>query len=536
MTLANILAAVVGLALLVRIAYSWMMPKPIPKIPHNLITSVWGDIPAIVKYNKEGRYTVDFIDDMAKMHSPITQILIGRQAMVIISDIREAERLLIDSRVTEQAKRVRQAFAGVSPNSQVSLPTDEAWKRHRRLAGPSMSKRYLQRMSSRISAGAVDLIKLWKAKMDLAGPSAFDASIDIQLSTMDTMGDITMGSSFGCIEATQAALPTNCIQSGHIMDFPRPSLPPLHQSICAMGESIDAAMKAPFPSLHAQLVKYTSPSWRKQYNILSTFLKNAIAEARERENTAGNKEVGLATDADCVLDMIIQREIRDGAEAFGEDAIHDELMSFIFAGQDTSTAVLRWLVKHLAADPEIQRRLHNEMVTVFGPDEGFHEPLDFNLLDDSEQVPLLEAVVAETLRWAGVGAQIARELLQDEIILGRHVPKGTDVVFATALMSRDKTEWGPDADEWQPTRWLAPDGAFNRSAGPSYPFGLGQRACFGQRLAVLELKAYVATMSRHFFFKSIPQDIENWQVKVESFAKQPKFCHVSLEDWTGKQA
>ncbi|KAJ1303773.1 hypothetical protein OPQ81_008196 [Rhizoctonia solani] len=167
MILTNLLGAVIGSAVLARIVYSWLIPKPIPGIPHNPITSIWGDIPAIVK------------------HGGLSQMLVGRQAMVIVSDIRETERLLIDSKVTEQAKRIRQAFMGVSPNSQVALPTDEAWKRHRRLAGPSMSRLYLQQMSSRICMGAVELVKLWKTKMNIVGSCAFDGGLDIQLSTMN---------------------------------------------------------------------------------------------------------------------------------------------------------------------------------------------------------------------------------------------------------------------------------------------------------------------------------------------------------------
>ncbi|CAE6445652.1 unnamed protein product [Rhizoctonia solani] len=123
--LTNLLAVAISSAVLARVVYSWLMPKPISNIPHNLVTSIWGNIPAIVKYNKEGKYTVDYIDDMVKKHSGISQMLLGRQAMVIISDVREAGRLLTNFKVTEQAKRVRQAFVGVSPNSQVALPTGQ---------------------------------------------------------------------------------------------------------------------------------------------------------------------------------------------------------------------------------------------------------------------------------------------------------------------------------------------------------------------------------------------------------------------------
>lgn len=37
---------------------------------------------------------------------------------------------------------------------------------------------------------------------------------------------------------------------------------------------------------------------------------------------------------------------------------------------------------------------------------------------------------------------------------------------------------------FDPERWLRSDGTFDPNAGPSLPFSLGQRGCFGKSLAV----------------------------------------------------
>jgi len=37
---------------------------------------------------------------------------------------------------------------------------------------------------------------------------------------------------------------------------------------------------------------------------------------------------------------------------------------------------------------------------------------------------------------------------------------------------------------YDPERWLREDGSFDPNAGPSLPFSLGQRGCFGKSLAV----------------------------------------------------
>jgi hypothetical protein len=47
-----------------------------------------------------------------------------------------------------------------------------------------MSRRYLERMSTRISAGASNLVRLWRRKIELVGQKAFDADMDLQLATM----------------------------------------------------------------------------------------------------------------------------------------------------------------------------------------------------------------------------------------------------------------------------------------------------------------------------------------------------------------
>jgi cytochrome P450 len=58
------------------------------------------------------------------------------------------------------------------------------WKRHRRIVGPAMHRRYLSRMTAHVSASANALVNLWNAKLEIAGNDAFVASPDIKLATM----------------------------------------------------------------------------------------------------------------------------------------------------------------------------------------------------------------------------------------------------------------------------------------------------------------------------------------------------------------
>lgn len=72
------------------------------------------------------------------------------------------------------------------------------------------------------------------------------------------------------------------------------------------------------------------------------------------------------------------------------------------AGHESTAMSLMWLLKYLPKDPVIQRRLHKELCHVFGK-EGEIDPAAWaDVLGDTKQLPILEAVINETLRHAKV--------------------------------------------------------------------------------------------------------------------------------------
>ncbi|KAF8597491.1 cytochrome P450 [Ceratobasidium sp. AG-I] len=511
-------AVIIAAVPLFRLFYTSLLPKPIPGVPHNPITGIWGDIPQITRATKEKTFCEHLADEVNK-HGPIFQVLLGKHKIVVLSDHAEVERIMVRGKNTEISSRTNQMFATVVPMGQLCLPTNETWKRHRRMTGPSMSNRYLEKMSVRIAAGASNLARLWGAKLALVGTGAFDADLDLQLATMDIIVNIMTGISGGSIDAAYSSLPSSLPSPAAISHIPTFHTPHLHASIRAMIASIERVSQAVFPSLAAR-IEWISPTWRKHYTYLNTFFDKTIAEARAKKE----RDTGLATDADSVVDMAVQREEREGMGKVGRQELVDELMTYFL--QDTTASALAWHVKYLPQDPDIQRQLHDEVCAVFGQDGE----LNFEAIEDPGRVPMLEAVATETLRCARVGGLSGRELLADEVILGRVIPKDTQILVATGVMSNQESSWGSDASKWNPRRWLNSDGSFNRTAGPNFPFGFGQRGCFGQKLATLQLKIFLATLSRAFYFREVPGEVGTFAA-VELVTRQPKMCYVSLETW-----
>ena len=70
--------AVVAVAILFLFGlfYKWLSPKPIPGVPHNPITSIWGDIPEITKLRKRMTFS-EYLADQAYKHGSVYQVGLG---------------------------------------------------------------------------------------------------------------------------------------------------------------------------------------------------------------------------------------------------------------------------------------------------------------------------------------------------------------------------------------------------------------------------------------------------------------------------
>ncbi|QRV79699.1 cytochrome P450 family protein [Ceratobasidium sp. AG-Ba] len=479
-----VLPTVGALAILAGFGYHWLKPRPLKGIPHNPVTSILGDISEITQILKRGDKTLyDYYEILVERHGSITQLCAGNNSMLIVADPAEVDRIIVKGKNIEAIRFARIIYGRITPTGQIALPTDVMWKIHRRMFGPMLNQEYLSRMVNRISASATSLVELRNAKLKLANGKAFSAELDIKLAMLFNIGHVALGSPLECVESAQKSLSSPVSTSGQVVEFENQATPPIYNSM----------------------------------RTLFTHLEKKIKDARKNDNREG----------DCILDILLKREKEEG-ERLSQEELLDELLLMFIGGQESTSATLFWFVKYMASDTDIQRRLHDEVCNVFGDDMA---GLTLDALKDSERVPILEAVVAETLRCAMLAGAVARYLTEDEVIMGHHILKGTEIIIPISLMGMDRTAWGPDVKEWRPTRWLRSDGSFDPHAGPSgHPFGLGKRSCFGDRLAIVKLKVFIAVMSRAFRFKPVPEEVGSMHAFTR-VTRQPKQCYVLLDKW-----
>ena len=174
----------------------------------------------------------------------------------------------------------------------------------------------------------------------------------------------------------------------------------------------------------------------------------------------------------------------EAGEAFTDREVRDQVMTLMFAGHDTATSTLTFMLYELARHPDVLARLQEEQDRVLG---GGVPTLD--LLERG--MPYLDMVLDEVLRlyppaWIG-----PRRAVRDFEFGGYAVPKGAYVNYSSWASHRIP-EVFPDPEAFIPERFTRERKAA-LPRGAYVPFGGGRRICIGKRFGQTEVKL-VATM------------------------------------------
>jgi cytochrome P450 len=174
----------------------------------------------------------------------------------------------------------------------------------------------------------------------------------------------------------------------------------------------------------------------------------------------------------------------EAGEAFSDREVRDQTMTLMFAGHDTSTSTLSFMMHELARHPEAAERLREEQDRVLGGEPPTIEALE-------KEMPYLEMVLDEVLRlyppaWIG-----PRRAVRDFEFGGYSVPRGAYVNYCSWASHRIP-EVFPEPEAFIPERF-APERKAALPRGAYVPFGGGQRICIGKRFGQTEVKL-VATM------------------------------------------
>jgi cytochrome P450 len=184
-----------------------------------------------------------------------------------------------------------------------------------------------------------------------------------------------------------------------------------------------------------------------------------------------------------------------GGEEFTDTEIRDQVMTLMFAGHDTSTSTLTFMLHELARHPEVTRRLHAEQDEVLGG----AGPAALQL---EKEMPYLDMVLDEVLRlyppaWIG-----PRRAIQEYEFGGYTVPKGAYVNYCSWASQR-LPEVFPQPEAFIPERFTRERKAA-LPRGAYVPFGGGSRICIGKRFGQTEVKLVATKLLQRLRVEALP--------------------------------
>eukprot|EP00388_Colpodella_angusta_P017443 GDKJ01043088.1.p1 GENE.GDKJ01043088.1~~GDKJ01043088.1.p1 ORF type:complete len:569 (-),score=145.46 GDKJ01043088.1:975-2681(-) len=185
--------------------------------------------------------------------------------------------------------------------------------------------------------------------------------------------------------------------------------------------------------------------------------------------------------------------------------LRDCIVSLLIAGRDTSAQTLVWCIWELMQNPEIVKKIREELVSVVTREaideakaKGERFPLP-NFDQIRSAVPYLTAVVHETFRLHPPVPRNLKQAVEDCYLPdGTFIPAGSMVLYAVYAMSRDSEVWGKDCEEFRPERWLALEHIPNNYVWPV--FQGGPRECLGRNMALFEIKVALCALLASFDF------------------------------------
>jgi len=209
-------------------------------------------------------------------------------------------------------------------------------------------------------------------------------------------------------------------------------------------------------------------------------------------------------DGDDLLSILADAEYDDGT-SMDRDVVKDHLVTFVFAGHETTALLLTWTLWELARNPDAQATLHSELDGALGS-PGTPAAGESATPDAVRDLQYLDAVVDESLRLHPPAYNTFREATRDVEVGPWTIPAGTTVTIPQLVVHRDD-RWYDDPLAFDPDRWTSA----MRDALPEYahyPFGGGPRSCIGNRFATLEAKLALATVLSRFEVEPVTESVE----------------------------
>lgn len=344
------------------------------------------------------------------------------------------------------------------------------WQRQRKLVQPMFAKRHLAPMGAHMTGAATDWLRKWEAEATVEGVPV-EAHQAMNALTLDVVDRALFG--VGIDDRTTQVVGgamTDVLHAGSY--YLRTGW--MTRALMGAGLDLNTALR-------------TRPRmWRQAMRAIDT-LDGVVAKL------IAAYEADPDPDPHNLLALLLSARDEETGEPMSREQVRDEVMTFLGAGHETTANALSWMFLLLSQHPHVRERLQAEVDEVL--QGGTPTP------EDVDRLPYTMAVLQEAMRLYPPVPAVSRVALEDDVVGGVRVPKGSGVLVFPYVIHRDPQLW-PNPEGFDPRRFLAPElgGTMtpDRPKQAFMPFGAGRRICVGNGFALMEGVLLAAMISQRF--------------------------------------
>ena len=392
-----------------------------------------------------------YLRDLVRRNGPVVRFANLRSQMLFLADPPLVEDVLVTKGASFMKGRGTQRLALLLGRGLLTSERPEH-VRHRRLIQPAFHRRRIEAYAHIMTVKAERAVDGWE-----------DGEIvDVERATNALALEIVAQALFGS---------------------------DLRADVATIGRALGEAL-AVFPATmlpYAELLdRLPVPSTRRLAAAKRAL--DEIVYRMIREHRAGSG------DPDDLLSLMLGARDEAGGGALTDEQIHDEALTILLAGHETTANALAWAVYLLGRHPEIEARLAAHVRTVLGERPA--------TAADVADLDYVRAVFAEALRLYPPAWITARRALEP-VMVGPHRLARGDIAIVSPFVSHRDERYFADPERFDPGRWSgAPPPRY-----AYYPFGGGSRLCIGEGFAWMEGVLVLAAIVRRVSLPATGGDV-----------------------------
>ncbi len=184
-----------------------------------------------------------------------------------------------------------------------------------------------------------------------------------------------------------------------------------------------------------------------------------------------------------ILSLLMSATDEDG-KGLSDRALHDELLTVLFAGHETTTTMMAWTLYWTHSLSDVKQKLLTELASL----GDNRDPVEI------ARLPYLTAVCQETLRIYPVAMLTFPRVVQEPVELGGYHFEPGAILAGCMYLIHQREDIYPQHQQFKPERFLEKQ----FSPYEFMPFGGGARRCLGDTLVLFEMKLVLATFLWHY--------------------------------------